>query len=86
MSSCFRDKTVIKFKVLDEIYQWATLIIYDIHGKVIFETKIKLNGFGEYNFVWDGKTNDGKSINQGIYTYRISYNNIAIGGHIIKVE
>lgn len=81
----FSYNTTIKF-ILEEA-QNIQLSLMDISGRLI-----KNKDFGElipgiyYDYIWDGTDNNGRTINSGIYFYRITGKNLSITKKAILIR
>ena len=80
----FSGDTEIRFIVEDNVFDYATIKIYNSFGKLIKVTTIQLNGSGTYSFSWDGNNQDGNPLPAGQYFYSINYGNKLLTGKIIK--
>ena len=50
----------------------ATLQIYDILGREVFNTFREISSAAQINFRWNGVNNNGVELSSGIYFYRVS--------------
>jgi hypothetical protein len=50
-----------------------TLHIFDITGRLVLEQHINTNSLLNHEFIWDGKTADGKELSNGTYFMSIEY-------------
>ena len=72
----FRTSTTISFYLSRENSSKTKIEIYNIKGEKIRTLPVALNSSEEkYSVVWNGKDNFGKSVDSGIYFYKISDSN-----------
>ncbi len=69
----FSGSTVINYQLTES--SKITLKIHNISGKEIRTLVNKNQLSGEHFVVWDGKNNSGKSVEPGVYFYRLSLDN-----------
>ena len=66
----FNQSTLISYNLNNGMN--LTLKIFDLQGSEIRTLVKKYQTSGHYLISWDGKNNNGKSVNSGIYIYRLS--------------
>jgi hypothetical protein len=67
----FNPKTTIEFDVPVETYNYTSLRIYDVSGKLVKTLVDEPLEPGYHSVVWDGKDDNGKSVNSGVYIYKM---------------
>ncbi|MCL5267973.1 MAG: T9SS type A sorting domain-containing protein [Bacteroidetes bacterium] len=65
----FATKTIIDFAISDETD--TKLLIYDVGGALVRTLLDHVLTAGEHSVEWDGKDDSGKSVDAGIYFYRL---------------
>ncbi len=65
----FATKTRIEFAASDETD--AKLLIYDVGGALVRTLLDRVLSAGEYSAEWDGTDDSGRSVDSGIYFYRL---------------
>ena len=66
----FNQSTLISYKLNNDMN--LTLKIFDLQGREIRTLLKKYQTSGHYSISWDGRNINGKSMNSGIYIYRLS--------------
>ncbi|MEZ4725388.1 MAG: T9SS type A sorting domain-containing protein [Candidatus Kapaibacterium sp.] len=79
----FKDN--VNFNIVTENTDEISLIIYNMEGNIVFETKISNNGSNQ-NYNWNGFDTYGVAIANGVYNYVIITGNQNFEGKLIKVD
>jgi Ca-activated chloride channel family protein len=58
--------------------------IYDMYGRLIYSETRKVDQSGNFEIVWNGCNQDGISVPQGLYSYRITSDSKQFSGQILK--
>ncbi len=69
----FNPSTTFTVRIPDGEHTASTLRIFNLRGllvKTVFSERLP---GGEYDFAWDGKSDDGENLPSGIYIYRLEY-------------
>ncbi|MDW7680049.1 MAG: choice-of-anchor V domain-containing protein [bacterium] len=51
--------------------------IFDINGRVVFQTKNQHQNSGLYHINWDAKNDEGFALSSGIYIYQVRFNGLS---------
>jgi hypothetical protein len=68
----FNPETHINYSIPDEGI--VKIIIYDSIGRLVKTLVEKKQMKGHYSVIWDGKSDNGKSVSSGIYFYKFLFN------------
>jgi hypothetical protein len=68
----FNPTTTIEFDVPVGTYNYTSLRIYDVSGKLVKTLIDEPMEPGYHSVIWDGKDDDGKSVNSGVYIYKMT--------------
>ncbi|MDK9699637.1 MAG: VWA domain-containing protein [bacterium] len=71
----FNATTTIRLHVNVDYRGTLAIRIYNTLGQVVRVLHLTLNGQGEYQVIWDGLADSGKSLSNGVYFYAIELNN-----------
>ncbi|HPT71820.1 MAG TPA: VWA domain-containing protein [Candidatus Cloacimonadota bacterium] len=82
----FNPTTTIKFEVLDNINSPAFLNIYNSRGQLVKRLAIRVHGKGTYQFIWDGKNDDGISTASGVYFYKLTVDKYLLTGKMVMMK
>lgn len=80
----FTSEATIQFAVTSDMFDQATISIFDTFGRLIKIANIQLNGKGKYSFKWDGVDGEGTAIPPGYYFYTIHFGNQVLTGKMVK--
>lgn len=65
----FNPSTTLRYGIPEDAH--VSLIIYDVRGNVVRTLDSGLRSAGWYELVWDGRSNEGRTISTGLYLARI---------------
>jgi hypothetical protein len=68
----FNPTTTIEFDVPVGTYNYTSLRIYDVSGKLVKTLIDEPMEPGYHSVIWDGKDDNGKSVNSGVYIYKMT--------------
>jgi hypothetical protein len=71
----FNPETTIEFDVPVGTYNYTSLRIYDVSGKLVKTLIDEPMEPGYHSVIWDGKDDNGKSVNSGVYIYKMMTEN-----------
>ncbi len=79
----FRSVTAIRFRAGAELAPQVVLVkIYNVLGQLVQVLGVRINGAGEYEVVWDGRTGAGRPAPSGTYVYVIEAGDALIAGRV----
>ncbi len=67
----FNPQTTIRFYLPFESN--LSVIIYDVHGRIVKTALDGLAGTGMYSYTWRGENEDGDAVSAGVYFYKVVY-------------
>ena len=75
-SSISNEGTNFSYNIIDEdLFDKATLIVFDSSGQIVYIKNLDDKLYqGTHNIWWDGKTNNGKPLSNGVYFSIIKFN------------
>ncbi len=79
----FQSATTIRFRAgADLVPQVALVKIYNVLGQLVQVLTVRIDGAGEYEVVWDGRTGAGRPAPSGTYVYVIEAGDALIAGRV----
>ena len=82
----FRERTHSRFR-MDEVQpQTVTIKIFDALGRLVRILVVQVTGPGEYEVLWDGRTDAGMPAPSGTYFYLIPLDEAVFGGKMALVR
>ncbi len=75
----------IQFQVDEQVFEKASIRIFDAFGRLIDVKEIQLMGKGTYKLLWNGTDGEGHQVPAGFYIYVIQYNHQVFKGDMIKL-
>lgn len=82
----FNPSTTIRFRVNTPANQTIFVKIFNSSGQLVRILAVDIHGSGEYEVVWDGKTDNGITAASGTYFYTIDYGPGVLGGKMILLK
>ena len=82
----FRSSTKISFSISRQDAKNAKINIYNVKGQKVKQLKIKNDKFGINKIIWDGKDEFGKSVDSGIYFYKLETDNFSRTKKMIMIK
>ena len=82
----FRERTRICFRMDEVKPQTVTIKIFDALGRLVRVLLVQVTGPGQYEVVWDGRTDAGMPAPSGTYFYLISLDEAVFGGKMTLVR
>ncbi len=74
----FNPTTTIRFQVNDNIFENASIRVYNAIGQLICVLHIEIRGAGTYEISWNGTDSFGNPVASGVYLYSLSLGNNVI--------
>lgn len=74
----FNPTTTIRFQVNDNIFENASIRVYNAIGQLICVLHIEIRGAGTYEVSWNGTDSFGNPVASGVYLYSLSLGNNVI--------
>jgi len=68
----FKNETIFRFQQAQKFSKPVKLTIFDTTGKEVVTLVNQLLSAGEYNFKWNGTSQEGKEVTTGVYFSRLS--------------
>ncbi|MFZ5519435.1 MAG: FG-GAP-like repeat-containing protein [Candidatus Zhuqueibacterota bacterium] len=68
----FNQQTRIRYRLSSKFEKQVAITIYDINGKEVSKLTDEQQTPGEHEVVWDGRDQQGKEVNSGMYLCRLS--------------
>ena len=82
----FREQTRIRFR-MDEVQpQTVTIKVFNALGQLVRTLVLRVAGPGEYEVLWDGRTDAGAPAPSGTYFYLITLDEAVFGGKMMLVR
>ncbi len=79
----FQSATTIRFRAgANLVPQVALVKIYNVLGQLVQVLTVRIDGAGEYEVVWDGRTGAGRPAPSGTYVYVIEAGDALIAGRV----
>lgn len=82
----FRERTHIRFRMDRAQPQTVTIKIFDALGRLVRVLVVQVTGPGEYEVVWDGRTDAGAPAPSGTYFYLVTLDQAVFGGKMALVR
>lgn len=67
----FNPSTVIRYHIPDGQYTRVSLVVYNLHGKLVNKLVDEVKSPGTHSVSWDGRNEAGIRVASGVYFYRI---------------
>jgi hypothetical protein len=80
----FRHSTRIRYELLEDAN--STLLIFDALGRLIASVANESQKAGTHEIVWDGRTNAGVSVSNGMYFYKVTAGGMERSGKLMLIE
>ncbi len=82
----FRERTRICFRMDEVKPQTVTIKVFDALGRLVRVLLVQVTGPGQYEVVWDGRTDAGMPVPSGTYFYLITLDEAVFGGKMTLVR
>lgn len=82
----FNPSTTIRFEVKKAIDKMVTIKIYNLKGQLVKVLALQINRAGDYEIVWDGTDNLGKTVTSGTYYYVIDFGDAQLTGKMSMIK
>ena len=80
----FNGTTIIRYGILRRTA--VTVTIFNVRGQQVFAQNLPPQVVGFYDFIWDGKDNNGRDLPSGIYYYQFSDGNSSAAKKLVLVR
>jgi flagellar hook assembly protein FlgD len=80
----FRNQTSIDYSIKET--GRVRIGIYNLHGQLVSTLVDKVHIPGNYTVTWDGSRDDGESLDNGFFIYRMSMGGQMVSERMIKLK
>ncbi|MCP4710930.1 MAG: VWA domain-containing protein [Planctomycetes bacterium] len=82
----FNPSTTIRFRLNLDLHQFVFVKIYNVTGQVVRVLAVKVDGPGDYEVMWDGKTIENIVAATGTYFYIIDFGRGLVSGKMTLLK
>jgi Ca-activated chloride channel family protein len=82
----FNPSTTIRIRLNAEYFGVLEIRIYNMLGQLVRILRVRVDGRGEYNIVWDGLGNGGENLGSSVYFYGIQLRSTVLVGKMTLVK
>jgi len=82
----FRPQTQVRFYLPGADAEAATLSVFDLAGRRIFQSVTTVSGAGVHSLLWNGRDARGREVSSGVYYYRVEVGDQEWAEKMVRVQ
>lgn len=82
----FNPQTSIRYAITDPKGETVMIRVFDVEGRLVRILVNEIRSMGEHRVIWDGRSDDGRSLPSGLYLYRAAVGGFSSAGKLTLLK